>query len=77
MNRCICGSSLVLVDAVLSQRSEVGPDGVERKHWVGDDLGKITCEACGREVMLDAFMTIQLMNHLIEQREKQVATGDS
>jgi hypothetical protein len=37
---------------------------------VGDELCSVTCAACRREIHLGAAMTIALMHHLIERREK-------
>jgi hypothetical protein len=70
MNRCVCGSTQVVAEAILVQRTEVYADGARRQEWVGDELRGVTCAACGREVRLDAAMTIALMHHLVEQRGK-------
>jgi hypothetical protein len=69
MNRCVCGSTQVVAEAILVQRTEVYPNGARRQEWVGDELRGVTCADCGREVRLDPAMTIALMNHLIERRE--------
>jgi hypothetical protein len=70
MNRCVCGSTQIEVEAVLVQKTSVFADGTERDEWVGDELCSVTCAACRREIRLGAAMTIALMHHLIERREK-------
>jgi hypothetical protein len=69
MNRCACGSTQIIAEAILIQRTSVYADGSERQEWVGDELCSVTCAVCSREVRLDAAMTISLMHHLIERRE--------
>jgi hypothetical protein len=70
MNRCVCGSTQIVAEAILVQRTSVYADGKEREEWVGDELCSVTCADCQREVRLSAAMTIALMHHLIERREK-------
>ena len=48
MNRCVCGSTQVIAEAILIQRTSVYPDGSERQEWVGDELCSVTCAACSR-----------------------------
>ncbi len=69
MNRCVCGSTQIVAEAILVQRTSVYGDGAKREEWVGDELCSVTCAVCQREVRLDAAMTIALMHHLIERRE--------
>ncbi len=73
MNRCVCGSTQVVAEAILVQRTEIHANGERRQEWVGDELRGVTCADCGREVRLDAAMTIALMNHLIEERSGEAA----
>jgi hypothetical protein len=59
-----------VAEAILLQRTHTMADGSERHEWAGDELRSVTCRACGREVRLDAAMTIALMHYLIERRER-------
>jgi hypothetical protein len=70
MNRCVCGSTEIVAEAILVQRKSRYADGQEREEWIGDELCSVTCAACSREVHLDPAMTIALMHHLIERRER-------
>ena len=70
MNRCVCGSTQIVAEAILVQRTSVYPNGMQRQEWVGDELCSVTCAVCEREVRLDPAMTIALMHHLIERRER-------
>jgi hypothetical protein len=70
MNRCGCGSTQIVAEAILVQRTTVQADGSRRNEWAGDELSSVTCAACGSVVRLDPAMTIALMHHLIEMRER-------
>ena len=74
MNRCGCGSTQIVAEAILVQRSTVQADGRRRNEWAGDELSSVTCAACGNVVRLDPAMTIALMHHLIEMRERGEGT---
>ena len=70
MNACECGSTKVVAEAILVQRTQISPAGARRQEWDGDELRGVTCAACGREVRLDPAMTITLMHYLVERRNQ-------
>lgn len=74
VNRCDCGSTQIIAEAVLVSRNQVYPDGTTQVEWYGDELVSVICSDCGAPVKLDPAMTIALMHHLIEKRERGEGT---
>jgi hypothetical protein len=70
MNACECGSTKVVAEAILVQRTQITTNGARQQEWIGDELRGVTCAACGREVRLDPAMTISLMHYLVERRNQ-------
>jgi hypothetical protein len=76
MNACVCGSTKVVAEAILVQRTQISTGGARQQEWIGDELRGVTCAACGREVRLDPAMTISLMHYLVERRNRGPVTSD-